>query len=64
MNFKLSEITARLGGVLVGEDVVVNRVSSVANAQAGHVTFLTESKYLAALTMTKASAIILSAENQ
>lgn len=64
MNFKLSEITARLGGVLVGEDIVVNRVSSVANAQAGHVTFLTESKYLAALTMTKASAIILSAENQ
>ncbi len=64
MNFKLSEITARLGGVLVGEDVVVNRVSSVANAQAGHVTFLTESKYLAALAMTKASAIILSAENQ
>jgi len=64
MNFKLSEITARLGGVLVGEDVVVNRVSSVANAQAGHLTFLTESKYLAALTMTKASAIILSAENQ
>ncbi|WP_371070066.1 LpxD N-terminal domain-containing protein, partial [Salmonella enterica] len=46
------------------EDVIVNRVSSVANAQAGHVTFLTESKYLAALTMTKASAIILSAENQ
>ena len=64
MNFKLSEITARLGGVLVGEDIVVNRVSSVVNAQAGHVTFLTESKYLAALVMTKASAIILSAENQ
>lgn len=64
MNFKLSEITARLGGVLVGEDVVVNRVSSVANAQNGHVTFLTETKYLAALTMTKASAVILSEENQ
>lgn len=64
MNFKLSEITARLGGILVGEDVVVNRVSSVANAQNGHVTFLTETKYLAALTMTKASAVILSEENQ
>jgi UDP-3-O-[3-hydroxymyristoyl] glucosamine N-acyltransferase len=64
VNFKLSEITARLGGVLVGEDVVVNRVSSVANAQNGHVTFLTETKYLAALTMTKASAVILSEENQ
>ncbi len=64
MNFKLSEITARLGGVLVGEDVVVNRVSSVANAQNGHVTYLTETKYLAALTMTKASAVILSEENQ
>ncbi len=64
MNFKLSEITARLGGVLVGEDVVINRVSSVANAQNGHVTFLTETKYLAALTMTKASAVILSDGNQ
>lgn len=64
MNFKLSEITARLGGLLVGEDVVVSRVSSVANAQAGHVTFLTEPKYRAALVMTKASAVILSAENQ
>ncbi len=64
MNFKLSEIIARLGGLLVGEDIVVHRVSSVANAQAGHVSFLTESKYRAALATTKASAIILSAENQ
>jgi len=64
MNFKLSEITARLGGVLVGEDIVVHRVSSVANAQVGHVSFLTESKYRAALATTKASAIILAAENQ
>lgn len=64
MNFKLSEIIARLGGVLVGEDIAVHRVSSVANAQAGHVSFLTESKYRAALATTKASAIILSAENQ
>lgn len=62
--YALSGIVAMLGGKLVGEDVVISRLSSLANASEGDITFLTDSKYAAQLATTQASALILSPQNQ
>ena len=40
-------------------DTVITRVASLANAQAGHISFLSDSKYKSQLAKTLASAIIL-----
>jgi len=61
--FSLQEIVSRLGGELVrSSDTAIIRVSSLANAQSGHISFITDSKYLSLLSSTKASAIILANE--
>lgn len=60
MEFKLSEIIAQLGGLLIGEDVSIKKLSSLANANQGDISFIADSKYLKALSSTRASAIILS----
>ena len=58
--FSLQEIVFRLGGELVRDnDTAISRVSSLINAQSGHISFITDSKYLSQLRDTKASAIIL-----
>ena len=58
--FSLQEIVSRLGGELIrGNDAAISRVSSLANAQAGHISFITDSKYLSLLSGTRASAVIL-----
>jgi len=68
--YSLQEIVSILGGTLLDADetnsdeIKVNRVASIANAQQGHITFLRDSKYLSDLAMTKASAVVLSPENQ
>lgn len=63
--YSLQEIVSILGGLLVDSgDTKVSRVASIANAQQGHIAFLRESKYRSQLASTKASAIILSPENQ
>lgn len=63
MKLKLSEIVAQLGGHLVGEDVVVSKLSSLANATNGDISFIVDTKYLSVLSNTRASAIILSEDN-
>lgn len=63
MKLKLSEIVAQLGGNLVGEDVVVNKLSSLANAANGDISFIVDTKYLCALSNTRASAVILSKDH-
>jgi UDP-3-O-[3-hydroxymyristoyl] glucosamine N-acyltransferase len=62
--YALSGIIAILGGKLVGEDVIITRLSSLANASEGDITFLADSKYAALLATTRASALILSSQNQ
>ncbi|BCM25045.1 UDP-3-O-(3-hydroxymyristoyl)glucosamine N-acyltransferase [Methyloradius palustris] len=63
--YSLQEIVSVLGGLLVdGSDTSISRVASITNAQQGHITFLRESKYRSQLATTKASAVILSPENQ
>jgi UDP-3-O-[3-hydroxymyristoyl] glucosamine N-acyltransferase len=63
MEFKLSEIVAQLGGLLIGEDVSIRKLSSLANANQGDISFIADTKYLKALSDTRASAIIVSSEN-
>ena len=63
--YSLREIVSKLGGELVGDgDVVITRVASLSNAEAGQISFLTDSKYKSQLTRTRASAIILAPDNQ
>ncbi len=64
MSITLKEIVRTLGGELVGEDTLIDRVASIANAQAGNITFIVDAKYREDLKKTQASAVILSEENR
>ncbi len=58
--YSLNDIAAALGGFVVGDgSVLISRVSSIANAQPGAISFISDSKYEKALANTGASAIIL-----
>lgn len=61
--WRLDEIVARLGGVLIGDPATeVQRVAPVDGASIGSITFLTNPKYRQALASTGASAVVLSPE--
>ncbi|WP_334106843.1 UDP-3-O-(3-hydroxymyristoyl)glucosamine N-acyltransferase [Methylobacillus sp.] len=63
-SYSLREIVSRLGGELQGQDdILITRVASLVNARAGQISFLTDSKYRAALAATQASAVILKPEH-
>ena len=64
MSVTLKALVDALGGELVGNDVQVDRVSSLANAQAGSISFITDTKYRKSLAETKASAVILAKQNK
>ncbi|MCB5189882.1 UDP-3-O-(3-hydroxymyristoyl)glucosamine N-acyltransferase [Methylobacillus arboreus] len=64
-SYSLREIVSRLGGDVLGQDdILISRVASLANAQAGQISFLTDSKYRSVLSTTKASAVILTPDNR
>ncbi|MCE3268803.1 MAG: lpxD [Burkholderiales bacterium] len=63
MQYSLSEIIARLGGQIEGEDVIVSAIASTDKAKAGELTFLTDKKYLKDLPDCQASAIIISSKD-
>lgn len=64
MSITLKALVEKLGGDLVGENANIDRVASIANAQAGSITFITDNKYRKSLADTKASAVILAEENR
>ncbi len=64
MGVTLKALTETLGGELIGNDIEVERVSSITNAQAGSITFIADSKYRENLRASKASAVILSSEDK
>ena len=58
--YSLSEIAETLGGQVLGDgNVLISKVASVANAQAGDISFINDSKYQKALAASKASAWVL-----
>jgi UDP-3-O-[3-hydroxymyristoyl] glucosamine N-acyltransferase len=56
---KLSEIAAQLNCRLEGEDRDVTGITGIEEAQAGHLTFVSNVKYAALAKTTKASAVIV-----
>ncbi len=63
MYYKLSELIAKFGGILVGEDLSVSSIAPTDLAEVEQLTFLSDKKYLKDLGNCKASAIILDAEH-
>jgi UDP-3-O-[3-hydroxymyristoyl] glucosamine N-acyltransferase len=64
VKLKLSEIVAQFGGRLDGDDVPVEKISSLMNASAGDISFFCDTKYSEQLKNTKADAVIVSEENK
>lgn len=64
-SYTLQEIVSRLGGEIQGDGTLsISRVASLANARAGQISFLTDSKYRSVLASTQASAVILKPEHK
>lgn len=62
--FKLSELVKNLDVTIQGDpDCVITGISPVHQAQAGHITFLTNSHYRKFLPATQAAAVILNQED-
>lgn len=60
ISYRLADIAAQLGGRVLGDgEVRVAQVATLENAQAHHISFLTNSKYRAQLANTRAGAVIL-----
>lgn len=58
--YSLCEIADALGGQVLGDGkVLISKVASVANAQAGDISFINDRKYQKALASSKASAWVL-----
>lgn len=58
--YSLNDIVSALGGHVVGDgDVLISRVSSIANALSGSISFFNDTKYQKALAASKASAFIM-----
>jgi UDP-3-O-[3-hydroxymyristoyl] glucosamine N-acyltransferase len=62
--YSLNEIVNELGGQVIGDGLaLISRVSSIAYAQAGAISFISDSKYLKALADCQASAVVLKPEH-
>ncbi len=58
--YSLSDIVNALGGRVVGDETtLIARVSSLANAQSGDISFINDAKYTKALNASHASAFVL-----
>lgn len=59
----LAQIVKRFGGELIGRGSIrISRIGTLESAQAGDITFLSQSRYLPWLAKTRASAVIVSSE--
>jgi UDP-3-O-[3-hydroxymyristoyl] glucosamine N-acyltransferase len=64
LKLSLNQVVAQLGGTISGKsDVLIHRVGSLAQAQAGAISFFNDTKYTSQLNNTKASAVILRPEH-
>lgn len=63
MQYKLSELVAKFGGRLVGDDISVTAIAPTDLATNNHITFLSDPKYKKALASCQASAIIIREED-
>lgn len=65
VTYTLDEIVQKFGGVVIGDGTTqVCRLASLANADTGDISFLSDSKYQKLVTVTRASALITNDANQ
>ena len=57
--FTLSQLTAQLGGELIGNDITITAIAPAARAQAHEITFLANPKYKSEVEHSQAGAIIV-----
>lgn len=63
MSYTLAEIAAHINGTVSGDgDIVISSLATLADAKAGQIAFLANSKYRSQLTGTQASAVIVAAD--
>jgi len=63
--YRLGEITAQLGGELIGDPgVEIRRIATLESAGPGDLSFLSHSRYRPSLQSTRASAVILAREER
>jgi UDP-3-O-[3-hydroxymyristoyl] glucosamine N-acyltransferase len=63
--FTLAQIATRLGGRIAGDaGVRIRQVGSLENATAGQIAFLSNAKFRAQLSATRASAVVLGARDE
>ena len=63
--YRLGEITAQLGGELIGDPgVEIRRIATLESAGPGDLSFLSHSRYRPSLQRTRASAVILAREER
>jgi len=63
-HYSLHEIAAKFGGEVIGDNIKVNRVASLANAGVGSISFFVDQKYKSVLDVSQASAVVLSESNK
>ena len=64
VGYRLHELVQRFGGTVRGDpDIVVTRVAPLDSAVPGDIAFLSRARHRAQLLLTRASAVILSAED-
>lgn len=63
--YRLSEIVQKLGGELIGEDIIISGISAIQDlkAKSSDITFVASSKYLKAIENCQCGAIVISPEN-
>ncbi|GAB3266877.1 UDP-3-O-(3-hydroxymyristoyl)glucosamine N-acyltransferase [Chitinimonas naiadis] len=64
MTYRLSDFTARLGGDLIGEDVLIRQVATLEAAQADELGFLANPKYRKQLAASSAGAVVVGPDAQ
>jgi len=63
MKMTIAEIALFLGGTVIGaDDTIISDIRSIEEANEGDLTFIANKKYLKKLKLTKASAILVSAQ--
>lgn len=62
MGFHLSDLAKKTGAKLEGDDALVESVAEIGSAVSGDIAFLSNAKYAKSLSLTKATAVILTPE--
>ena len=64
LSYRLSDLIARFGGQLVGDDVRVNQLATLSSATEQQLSFFTQHKYRTQLQTTRAAAVLISGKAQ